>query len=64
MVWKGKDRDREENLSLYVSFRGEKRKKEGKKEKRAGGVEGGEKKNRKLLRKPAGEKLEFSLDSF
>lgn len=62
MVWKEKNRVREENLSLYVSFRKKGGGKEGEKKER--GVWGGEKKNTKLLRKATGEKLEFSLDSF
>ena len=38
MVWKGKDRDREENLSLYVSFRGGKKGKNKEKKKRERGA--------------------------
>lgn len=56
MVWKGKDRGKKENLTL--SFFHEKRRKTNE------GRGGGGKKNTKLLKKAAGEKLEFSLDSF
>lgn len=37
-MWKGKDRDREENLSLYVSFRGGKKGKKKEKKKRERGA--------------------------
>lgn len=51
MVGKGRDRGRQENLTSVSLFQ----------KKKGGGVE---KKSTKLLRKAAGEKLEFIFDSF